>query len=297
MQEKTMSVWQLRFAVEGNLGSGLVDQNDQPFDCREYSWFKYGYDPAARHYGELLAKMIIGDDDHYRELIDGSPVIIASAPYVHLATASDGIAHYLWRDLTRHIVGALGLNAPRHIVFDKDACGSPQYAKALTAKDRDDRNAKHVYHIDEALVRGAHVIMVDDIRVTGSAERAYQRYFRSVGPRSLWLAYAAVIEQSVLDCPGGPQANIENLMNQTDPVDLSRIVMLINSRCFRLNSRVLRYILERPAKELLDFLPALPVDYPEVLADATIGRGPDYLARYRKSYDLITGYARERGFK
>lgn len=291
MQEKTMSVWQLRFAVEGNPNSGLVDQNGQPFDCKEYSWFKYGFDPAARRYGELLANMIIGNDDHCRELFDGKPVIIASAPYVHLATASDGIAHYLWRDLTRHMVGVLGLNTPRHIAFDKDACGSPQYAMALTAKDRDDRNARHVYHIDEALVRDAHIIMVDDIRVTGSAERAYQNYFRSVGPQSLWLAYAAVIEQSVLDCPGGPQANVENLMNQTDPVDLARILTLVHSGRFRLNSRVLRYILERSAEELLDFLPALPASYPEVLADATIGRGADYVARYRSSYNVIDTYA------
>src|SRR4051794_11701738 len=71
----------------------------RPFEleeCQGYSMFKYGWKPAGEQYGKELAAAIA---EELWLVSAGRPVIIVSAPYKYLPTASHVIAETLCREL------------------------------------------------------------------------------------------------------------------------------------------------------------------------------------------------------
>ena len=254
-------------------------QDGSPFDRVAYSRFKYGYLPPAVAYGRGLAALIA---DELWEVSAGQPTCIISAPYKYVPTASHYIALSLREQLARLAV-AKGLEPPVLVPFHKAKVGDSSYARSSEA-DRLKTVAALGLHLDESRVPGAHWLVVDDIRITGSAELATARYLEPLGPESVWYLHAARLPEDI----GKVHPGLEDELNQTVSHNLEDILKDVHEGAFQLNTRVLRRILEtQSAEQFRWFARCLPTSLLEQIHDAGVGSGLDYYRKYELNLKAV----------
>lgn len=257
----------------------VLCQNGQPFDRVAYSHFKYGLISPATEYGNGLAKLI---GDQLFGLAGGERIVIVSAPYKFLPTASHAIALALLRALSRQALLA-GYEPPLLLPFHKARTGSSAYAKSTEA-ERLRSLATLGLHLDESRIPGSHVLVVDDIRITGSAQRATAAYLESLYPASVWYLHAARLPMDV----GKAYPHLEDELNQTVPHTLEVILDQAVAGQFQLNTRVLRHILETDDPESFGrFVAVAPLDLLEKIYHAGMGSGITYYERHRSALEAV----------
>ncbi|MGB4776830.1 phosphoribosyltransferase family protein [Microbacterium sp.] len=251
------------------VGGVLVDRSGERFDREAYARFKYGYLPPAAEYGRGLADLI-GDDLFAR--VGGDPVCVVSAPYKHLPTASHAIARTLVSVLGRLAVIDRGIEPPTLVPFFKAMPSDDSYARG-SAADRSRELARQRFRIDEALIRDAHVLVVDDLRVTGSAELATGRYLESLAPRGVWYLHAARLSPGL----GASHPAFESELNESVGHRAHDVLRDIATGRFALNTRVLRHVLDYESDaEFETIAEGAPTDLLREMFDAAIGSGVAY---------------------
>lgn len=258
----------------------VLCQDGTPFDRVAYSHFKYGFVPPAVRYGEALAALIT---DQLFEVAGAEAITVVSAPYKHLPTASHAVAQVIVDELSREALQrerALPVLVP----FHKSRVGSSNYAKSDEAYRRKSL-ATLGLHIDESRVRGAHVVVVDDIRITGSAEKATAQYLESLQPASIWYLHAARLDEAT----GKAYPGLEDELNQTVAHTLEVILQQVAEGDFQLNTRVLRLLLETEDQDAFEsFVFEAPLALLESIHQSAIGNGPDYCTKYRTNLELVS---------
>ena len=94
----------------------------------------------------------------------------------------------------------------------KSRMSDDSYARAGHA-DRRRELARQDFRVDETLIRGAHVLVVDDLRITGSAEQATGRFLASLEPEGTWYLHAARLATEL----GRSDPGLESEINQSAP--------------------------------------------------------------------------------
>lgn len=256
--------------VEG----GVVTRDDgRPFDRVGYSRFKYGWLPPATDYAIDMAKRLVPE---LRHVAKGRPIYVISAPYKFLPTASHAIAQELCTMLNVWSVPSVLLP------FHKTQVGDSSYAKA-SLEERQAQLDTLGLHLDESLVPGSVFIVVDDIRITGTAEKVTANYLEPLKPYATFYVHAARLSQE----EAARHPGIEDELNQSVPHDLERFVTEYEDGEFQLNTRVLRFILERPAEALERFVEYAPQALVDQIHEAAAGTGADYCAKYQRSLDAL----------
>lgn len=250
------------------------------FDPVAYSRFKYGFTPPGICYGKQLADLIW---PRLESVLDsGEPILIVSAPYRHLPTASHVIANSLCHELGRRAIDCEA-EPPVLVPFHKRQVGDSTYAKS-SKDDRLKTLATLGLHIDEGLIPGSHILVVDDIRITGAAEEATAAYLEPLGPGSIWYLHAASFDREL--AISNPE--IEDKLNQTIPHTLEDILRQDVSRVFQLNTRVLRHILESPLPFEFDFfLSYAAKSLLEEILRASVGSGLTYYRKHSRAIALV----------
>ena len=251
-----------------------------PFDRVAYSRFKYGYALPAVGYGRGLAELI-GPD--LFDLAGSEPVRVVSAPYKHLPTASQVIAEALVGELARMSVLTHQIEPPKLVPFYKSRVGSGSYAKSSEA-DRLRSLATLGLRIDASQIEGAHVLIVDDIRITGSAERATAGFMETLNPRGVWYLHAARLPEQV----GKLHPGLEDELNQTVGHTARDILRDIATGDFRLNTRVLRHILEYSESEFNLFTSSAPDTILRQMLYAALGNGVSYVRTHAAHVGLLS---------
>jgi hypothetical protein len=258
----------------------VVCTDGRPFDRVAYSRFKYGYVPPAIEYGSRLAHLI--GDALWKVNKGLRPVRIVSAPYKFLPTASHLVATHLLRALSVRALSR-GLEPPDLVPFHKARTGSSSYAKSSHAERQLSLKTLGL-HLDESLIAGTDIIVVDDIRITGSAEHATAAYLEPLAPASVWYLHAARLSPEVAMAHPG----LEDELNQTVPHTLDGFLEDMSAGQFKLNTRVLRLILETPdADTFRAFLRAVPYDLLNEMYFAAVGSGRSYFNKYSVNLDLF----------
>lgn len=265
----------------------VVCTDGSPFDRVAYSLFKYGYIPPAREYGYRLAALISED---LWDLCDGRPIRIISAPYKYLPTASHLIATYLLEALSIEAVQH-GLEPPMLVPFHKARTGSDAYAKSNDVEFRRARNKTRGMHLDESLVTGTVFLVVDDIRITGSAEEGTATYLEPLGPYAVWYLHAAALVESA----GLSNPSLEDELNQTVPHTLNEILAQVADSTFQLNTRVLRLMLQSNVDGMESFVTVAPTQLLAEMQQAAIGSGLEYYTKYLDNVRRIGNQLQLRG--
>lgn len=249
------------------------------FDAVQYSRFKYGYEPPAVGYGYGLSGLVA---DELLARASGRKTIVVSAPYKALPTASHAIAKALLRALSARFINE-GLEPPVLVPFHKARVGSAAYAMS-SEEERRRTLATLGLHIDESLVRGANVLAVDDIRITGSAEAGTRSYLEGLGPNGVWYLHAARLDEQIASRNPG----LEDELNQTFPKSLDTILLDEVNRQFALNTRVLRFIMETADEAAFEeFLSVAPSHLLEQIYSGVMGSGLTYVKRYPVTFPLL----------
>ena len=267
----------------------VITDNGELFDREAYARFKYGYLPPAETYGRGLAEAI---GHELLGLAGDAPIRIVSAPYKHLPTASHAVAEVLVRELSDMAIDR-GFEPPVLVPFHKSRMGSSNYAKSSEA-DRQRSLATLGLRIDPSLIEGAHVLIVDDIRITGSAERATADFLEKLGPRGVWYLHAARLSDEV----GKAFPGLENELNQSVSHNYDDVLREIATGQFQLNTRVLRHILEFERDAYEAFLQGVSVQFLREMHGAALGSGLDYYRKHQTNIDrlAVVRARREKGY-
>lgn len=252
------------------------------FDAASYSRLKYGDASVARTYGIELAKHFVAQ---FPALAFSSDRVIVTGPsYKYLSTAAQGIAETFGTVLNAARVRAgYEPTTPLHII--RAWVGSDTYAMA-SLEERQRQLPAGGQHVDHGLVKDSVVIVIDDVSITGSTERAIQLHMEPAQPKTLcFLHVAEVNREEALQ-----NASIENVINKTITPTLGNFLALIEEDNFRLNSRVFRTIMETSTtdmRELNRFFSKVPSKLLLAMYDALVSGTVEMYNRYPAANDLL----------
>lgn len=263
----------------------LVDiATGMPFDTARYSCLKYGDMAAAREYAVQLASHFIG---HFPDIALSDQRVLVTGPwYKYMSTAAHGIAEAfatlinLYR-VTRGLEPTIPLHPMRMWV------GSDTYANGTLESRRASQQADSKgRHIDTELVRGAIVIAIDDVSITGTTEEGLVRRLAACEPDTILVLHVAEVDrQQALANP-----TIENAMNKVVPPTLSVLLDRVLAGNMRLNSRVLRTLIESSVGDpsgFQSFLSKVPTDFLVEMLDGAVGGSVEFFQRYPAGIDIL----------
>lgn len=262
------------------LQARLVTETGADFDELSYSRFKHGDGALAERYGSALGAALL---DSAPDLVsDGHPLVIASAPFKYLPTASHELALHVRRVLNAALAGAgcqpagIGTLHMEHVDPENYATEDVERRRALL------REAK--LSAEGAAFAGRHVLLVDDARITGLAESTAVDLLTAAGARTVTALY--VIEISDGFGPACPE--VEHRINQAYVRDLTSLLRVFRCRRFVLNIRTLKYILGWPdADELRAFLGHLTHAELALILDAAWKTGSEFAGRYNGALEQV----------
>lgn len=202
----------------------------------DYSRLKYGAVAAAQRFGSELATAFARQFPHW---VTQGFYSTASA-YKQVPTA----AHALWRCMhqSRHM-----LHVPLRVVRDQVYDG--EYER-LSAADRLQVVQEFGLLLQPAPLPHARLLVVDDVRVTGSHEEAIAALCRQAGVAEVVFAYA-------IDASAYPNAQVEQTLNSMAVQSVDDLLTLHANEPCVLNARVAKRLLLWPGKDLPTLLEQL----------------------------------------
>ena len=266
-----------------NDGKALVDTNGTPFDTAAYSRMKYGDAKVARDWGVALARHFVAN--HPRLAFDSRRVIVTGPSYKYLSTAAQGVAEAFSTVFnSARVVRGLEPSLSLHII--RAWVGSDSYAMA-SMEERARQLPAGGQHVDHGLIQGSVVIVIDDVSITGTTERAIQAHIEPAEPAALCFLHVADVDQE----QALANSAIEDAMNKMVAPTLDTFRMLVMTGNMRLNSRVFRTIMETSTTDpagLVRFMRSVPDHFLMTMYDALVGGTVEMFERY----PLATGMLR-----
>jgi adenine/guanine phosphoribosyltransferase-like PRPP-binding protein len=244
-----------------------LEGEETAFPAKGYSYFKYGSTKwADRFAGDLLKAL----DAQY-------PDTIVSSAYRYMPTAAHAVTTALGAEIT--LQGGETQLAKVH----RSTLTHGDYS-TMSAGERAAVMGANLLAIDPAAVDGKDVLVVDDIRVTGSHEDSLRKLFDCLHPSRVTFAYIAAIDQELAHAD--PQ--LEDRVNHAAIKKLVDIERLIGYREFRMNARSCKFILAlRHRDELPSFLARLSHDLLSQFYMGALGDGYHLMPLYTPSFELL----------
>jgi hypothetical protein len=246
-----------------------------PLDLVQFSRFKHGAVAPAWHFAQGLVE---------RLLIDAAgtalaPRLVVTAScykYVPLAsvTLADAVAHLL--NARRAATGVAPVTTTQ---FYRAQLIEGDYS-TMSLDQRQRFIDQDVIRVDAAVLAGAAVLVIDDVRVTGFHEGRLAAVLDGAGVPEATFGYCAVID-------GRADPTVERRLNQAAVGDLDALARLIDAGGFRLNSRVCKLILSAPAADLPGLLTRLPLPLLGELVAGMECNGYAVMGRYREAYESM----------
>lgn len=266
-------------------GAEFVYEDGSPFNAVKYSRFKYGDTDVAKAYGQEMAVRL---ESHVLEAaeLNREPVVITASAYKMLPTAARSVAQVLYDRL--HETG-YKVDAGR---IHRLNLTNGDYA-AMTAKERESAMRQNGIHIDEEHFVKRHVIVVDDIKITGAHERSIREMFEGRDILSLTHIYVVQMDpRLVADDPAAEDALNRSWVNGLD--QLTELIM-DDPRAYLFNARTVKLILSAPYANLDPFLRMLANEHIRKLYDGAKGDGYDLMSPYVTGFACLEAEVRTRG--
>jgi hypothetical protein len=225
-----------------------------PFSPARYSRYKYGSVAAAETFARALGAAFCAA---HPELALAPRLLMASSPYAHVPAAATTLARGL-RPVLNTARAEHGL-APVPLLRVERASTSAGDYGTLSAQARDRHMADNVLSFRRfrpALVRDAHLLVVDDVRVTGAHQRCLMRASEDLPLAARVFLYIAAFADPRGGCLDPAQ---EDALNHAAVKTLDDLAVIVESGDFAWNVRVCKFTLG-PANhgELPRFLRRMP---------------------------------------
>jgi PRTase ComF-like len=243
-----------------------------PFSAALYSRYKYGSLTATETFARALSAAL---DDRHPDLIRVPRLVMTSSPYSHVPTAATTLAREL-RPVLNAARARYGL-APVPLIHVYRASTSAGDYGTLAAGARDQRMTANVLSFRRfplAEVRDAHLLVVDDVRVTGAHQRNLTHASDELPLAARTFLYIASFAGPA---NGYFDPTQEDALNHASIRTLDDLARIVEDDDFAGNVRVCKFALN----------PANRPDLPKFLA-----RMPDRFVRDLHRGSQRDGYAR-----
>ncbi len=250
-----------------------VDAHDR-FEAVAYSLMKHGDSASIQLLGSRLGDRLLADSGpalltHEAPVF---PVAYLAVPPACWFLAAEALA------VVNDARSALGLLPGRLAHVRKDAVTTTDYAGS-TAEQREAELAGIGFEVGQSLT-GSVAVVVDDVRVTGSAEQTIIAALRGADPSAVLTAYVAVCDAELAHSPQVEQAL--NHMAVTSPLDL---LPAIEADEFCLTIRFLKFALGSP--DLADFVRRCPQPVLLAMYDGVVATGAGFADAYAPGVALL----------
>jgi len=169
-----------------------------PFDAALYSRYKYGSAAAADSLARALAQAFL---DRHGRLAHQPRLLIASSPYRRVPTAANALA-VRFATVLNAVRAGRGVPPAPLLHIERIAASSGDYG-TLPAEARTRLMAANALSFDRLRphARGAHLIVVDDVKVTGAHQRCLIRASDTLPLASRTFAHIAAFGRAGLEPP------------------------------------------------------------------------------------------------
>jgi len=225
-----------------------------PFSAARYSRYKYGSVTAAEAFARALGAAF---RERCPELAFAPRLLMTSSPYARVPTAATTLARRLQPVLNAARTGC-GLAPAPLLRVERTSTSAGDYG-TLSAQARDLHmagNALSFRRFPVQQVRGAHLLVVDDVRVTGAHQRCLMRASEDQPLATRTFLYIAAFT--------GPESGRfdpaqEDALNHAAVKTLGDLAGIVDACDFAWNVRVCKFALG-PAnrRELPRFLHRMP---------------------------------------
>lgn len=256
----------------------LTSCDSTGFDPADYSRFKFGDGAVARQFGRDLARGFVAD---WLPLIaDAAQLVVLPSPYSFIPTASYWMAQAFTRELNRALVSQ-GRAVAQEVKISRSITYRDDYG-SLTLAERIRLIGNDSFRVDTAALAGKTLIFVDDIRITGSHQLVIERMMDQYGltnPR-IFVYYGHLTNPAV-------HPRIENYLNYYAIKSLADLTPLIQSSHFRINTRLVKFILNHAPADSLPFLEGQTTAFLDELYDMALGNEYHLIAEYEPTLTLV----------
>jgi PRTase ComF-like len=262
----------------------------RPFDAALYSRYKYGSAVAADSFARALGHAFL---DRYGRLAHQPRLLIASSPYRRVPTAANALAVRFAAVLNDARAGR-GVPPAPLVHIERIAASSGDYGR-LSAEARTRLMAANTLSFDRLRPHadGAHLIVVDDVKVTGAHQRCLTRASETLPLGSRTFAHIAAFDGAGTE---RPDPALEDSLNHAAISTLDDLAGLVGDSDFTWNVRVCKFLLS-PANrdDLPSFLTRMTDPFVRELRHNSLIDGYARMTAYRESHAIVARELRRRG--
>lgn len=261
----------------------IITATGDVLNTEAYSRFKYGDQSQAQLYADELTEVILRSDIA-RLYASGAPLIVSASAYKRLRTAAQFVADGV---LLRLKWAGFEADAGR---IHRARLTEGDYG-TMNAAERAFWMANNGLSLDERLFYGRHVIIVDDVRITGSHERAIERLFQTLPVASVTSAYVVAIDPAL----AAQDTCIEDRMNHASITSLHDLYRLMwDQERYVLTARTVKFVLSRPLDVLDVFLRKIDDDDLRALHMGMLDDGYYAMTAYSEGSQMLIHEAQRR---
>ncbi len=242
---RTHSLYRL---TQGNDGR-VYAEDGRDFSLDGYSRFKHGDERWARRFGYEIADFLTVAEADLFDRVRSNEVLVASFPYKYVPTAAALMVDHAVTRLN-HVLSVENKPAVGHLHAFKYPWwpSGEHYFAHMGEEDRRRILDAVELSVDEDRLRGARLVVVDDIRVTGATEDKFlELLYRVKGLGSLTVVYLCDVDPAVAKADPA----IEGRLNHHKVKTLDDVAAIVATDEFRWNIRVAKYVLEQ--RDVKDF--------------------------------------------
>lgn len=244
------------------------------FPAGAYSRMKHGDANMLKTFAFELAQQVA---HHNPDLVaDPAPLQLPVA-YKHVPPACFYLAEETLRLLNpeRVICG----NQPGTITrIHKDTVTHTDYSTA-TPEQRQAELDRISFTLDQP-ARGAQILLIDDLRVTGNAEHAALTALTADEPANITLGYLATCDPDL-----SQHTEVEAHLNHAEVTSILDMLPTIQDNRFKLTIRFLKLALKSP--ELPYFLHAAPNELAHTMLNGAIHTGEDFCEAHAAGLETL----------
>lgn len=226
----------------------VYNRDELDFDKSEYSRFKYGSKSIARKFGtelgiklgNLLVSTISSD----------SQIVVAPSPYMFIPTATFALKNYMIASMNPILVNNNFKPVQETKVFRQT--GYTADYGSMTAERRRQLIGAESFHTDAIFLNDKFVVFLDDIIITGSHQERMEEMILRLELDKYYESCMFVYFAELVDKKSDP--TIEDHLNYYSMKSLLDLDKIIKNDEFIFNTRNVKYILDAPHIECINFL-------------------------------------------
>ena len=238
----------------GAPGPAAIEVCPLPFSPARYSRYKYGSVAAAVTFARALGAAFC---ERRPELALAPRLLMTSSPYGHVPAAATTLARML-QPVLNDVRTSHGLARAPLLQVDRISASAGDYG-TLSAQARDlhmAANALSFRRFRLEQVRDAHLLVIDDVRVTGAHQRCLMRATEDLPLAAQIFLYIGAFTRPAT---GSVDPAQEDALNHAAVKTLDDLAGIVEAGDFAWNVRVCKFVLN-PANygELPGFLRRMP---------------------------------------